>query len=164
MSVDESFDQVIPGAVAHQDAFLGVIQKRCNEAQIGIHMEPQQPDRKQKRIVMIGTITFGNGWSGKSTYALRAYADPLGPALQVGWQLISPDVRQSAMGPLTNAGSFMQNNAIVTQNRIAGDPEVVRQLSGIVQGFHQMVFLPTLQDLISACAPARPANGFMGAQ
>ena len=164
MSVDDNFDQVIPGAAKHKDTFLGIIQKRNAEAGLGIDLQPSQPDRKQDRIVMLGLITFGTSWKGRSTYSLRAYADPLGSALQVGWQLISPDVRQSAMGPLTNAGRFAQNNAIVTQNRIAGDPETVRKLSGIVQGFHQMVFLPTLQNLIDAVAPEPPANGFLGAQ
>lgn len=157
--VQDSFDQVIPGAVAHADTFLGVIQQRCNGAGIGVSLTPMRTSRKDERIVMRGDIEFGNAWKGKRSYTVDVYAYPMGQALQVGWQLTSNEVSTNALGRSTSIGVIAHN----TQARIHNDPNTQRQLSGTVQAFHQMVFLPTLQNLIDAVGAPRSSNGFLGA-
>jgi hypothetical protein len=155
--LQESFDQVVPGAAGHADTFLGVIQRRCHEAGLGLELMPVRVDRRQDRVVMRGSITFGNAWKGKRPYLFDVYADEVGPALQVGWQL-STDEFGGVLGN-TNMGYMVRN----AQATVANDPNTIRQLTGILQAFQQMVFLPTLQDLIDATDVQRPANGFLGA-
>jgi hypothetical protein len=107
---------------------------------------------------MKGAITFGNAWKGKRSYFLECYADPIGPSLQCGWQLTTNEV--SGFIAHTDYGRRMDQK----QTKIHNDPNTARQLNGILQSFHQMVFLPTLQDLINACgAQQQQSSGFLGA-
>jgi hypothetical protein len=154
--VEDSFDQFVPGAAVHSDKFLGVVQQRCNTAGLGITLGPAKTSRKNDRVVMRGVITFGNAWRAKG-YTLEVYADPRGDALQVGYQLTTEELG----GFLANTeyGARVQQG----QTRIHNDPNTLRQLNGILQGFHQMVFLPTLQDLVNALGAPRPSGGFLGA-
>ena len=157
--VQESENQFIAGAAARQNDFLGVIMKRCNAAGLGVTLAPVQLGRKQgNRTVMRGSIVFGNAWKGKRPYILEVYADPSGSNLQVGFQLTTEEM--GGIMANTNFGARVAN----TQTKIHNDPNTQRQLSGVLQGFYQMVFMPTVQDLIDAVGAAgRQSNGFLGA-
>ncbi len=154
--LQESFDQVVPGAANHSDTFLGVIQRRCGEAGLGLELAPVRVDRRHDRVVMRGSISFGN-WRASRDYMLDVYADSLGPSLQVGWQLTTNEVGGILGG--TQLGARLD----YTQTKIHNDPNTQRQLNGILQSFHQMVFLPTLQDLVDATGVQRSSEGFLGA-
>jgi hypothetical protein len=155
--VQDSFDQVVPGAAGHSNTFLGVVQQRCGEVGLGLDLVPIRVDRRQDRVVMRGSVTFGNAWKGKRPYLLDVYADPIGPSLQVGWQLTTEEIGGMLAG--TTLGSRLDYK----QTLIHNDPNTQRQLNGILQSFHQMVFLPTLQDLVDAIGVSRPSGGFLGA-
>jgi hypothetical protein len=161
--VQDSFDQVVPGAAGFSDKFLGIIQDRCNKSGLGINLTPVRLDRKSDRIVMAGELQFGSAWKGKRSYSLQAYADRMGQMLQVGWQLNSNEVEMSrVLTGYTAGGATMQARHRERQTQIHNDPNTMRMLNGIVQGFHQTVFLPTLQDLINAIGPQQPQSGFLG--
>jgi hypothetical protein len=155
--IQDSFDQVVPGAAGHSDTFLGVVQRRCSEAGLGLELRPMKADRRSDRVVMRGSVTFGNAWKGTRPYTLEVYADPIGPSLQVGYQLTTSEI--GGMLAQTNFGSRLDYK----QSKIHNDPNTQRQLSGILQSFHQLVFLPTLQDLVDAIGVSRPSGGFLGA-
>ena len=144
--VQDSFDQVVPGAAEHSNTFLGVVQQRSSEAGLGLDLVPVRVDRRQDRVVMRGGITFGNAWKGKRPYLLDVYADPIGPSLQVGWQLTTEEVG----GML--AGTSLGMQLSYKQALIHNDPNTQRQLNGILQSFHLMVFLPTLENLVEQSA------------
>lgn len=155
--VQDSFDEVIPGAAKHADTFLDVIQRRCNKSGIGIELAAAAPDRKQPdRIVMQGSVTFGNAWKGKRPYTLQVYADPVGKMLQVGWQVITSELG----GVLSNSRMFVDLNN--KQAAIHNDPNTIRQLTGILQAFHKSVFLPTLQNVVDAVEVKSRGKGFSG--
>ena len=155
MAVEDNFDQVVPGALKHQSVFLGVIQRRCNEAGLGLKLDAVKPDRSADRVVMRGVV------EAKPQFSLEVYSDPIGPALQVGWQLIAPDYSSNVK--YTQPGRMAQASKNAALDKLRSDPSTARILSGLTQAFHQMIFLPTLQNLLDACAPP-PTNGFLGAQ
>jgi hypothetical protein len=155
----EGQSEFIPGAAGYSDKFLDVVQERCDQAGIGIALGLVKVGRKSnQRYVMRGTITFGNAWKGKKPYMLEVYADPAGSNLQVGFQLSTEEIGGVLGG--TSYGIMANNSGV----RIHNDPNTQRQLNGILQGFYQMVFAPTVQDLIDAVGRSRPqTNGFLGA-
>lgn len=157
--VQENFDQVVPAASRHGDTFLATIQKRTASGGIGISLDPIKASRKSDRIVLRGSITFGSIWNGKEPYTLEVYADALGQALQVGWQLTTQEI--GGMLANTNMGQY----AAAGKARRQADPNIMRQVSGILQAFHQTIFLPTLQDLINAVqrSQQQSAGGFFSA-
>ena len=73
--------------------------------------------------------------------------------LHVGWHLLS-DEMGGVLGA-TNLGMKIQ----IAQMTIDQDVDTIRRLSGVLQTFHQMVFLPTLQDLIDALSAQGPSSG-----
>jgi hypothetical protein len=155
--VQDGENQFIPGAASYNEKFLGIVLQRCNESGLGITLGPVRVGRKDPRTVLRGSITFGNAWKGKRPYTLEVYADPQGQNLQVGYQLTTDEI-----GGLIGNTAFGSRLA-QSQSNIHNDPKTQRELTGILQGFNQMVFLPTLQDLVEAVGVQRPANGFLGA-
>jgi hypothetical protein len=157
--LQEGDSEFIAGAASYADKFLGVIQQRCNEAGIGVVLAPIRVGRKQEnRVVMRGTVTMGSTWKGKKPYLLEVYADPAGQNLQVGFQLSTEEV--GGFMANTNAGMHAYAKGV----RINNDPDTQRRLKGILQGFYQMVFAPTVQDLTDVVAASRQrSNGFLGA-
>jgi hypothetical protein len=153
MSVADSFDDVLPGAAKHASAFLGRVQAQCNQAGLGLALQPVQPDRKSQRIVMRAAV------ADRPAYSIEAYADPLGTALHVGWQLIQPDA--STRTALTNFGSYMQNANANQLERMASDHNTVRILTGMALGFQKLVFLPVLSQLVDASS-TQQGSGFLG--
>lgn len=163
--VQDNFDQVVPNAAAHSEMFLRVVRDRCNEAGMGLTLTPVRADRKTDRVVMRGDVKFGNALKTVRRYTLEVYADPRGAVLQVGWQLNShemdgPSLGQRALFGSMAAGADRWNRK---QTRLHNDPNTQRELNGVVQGFHQMVFLPTLQDLMSAVGQGAGGRGFLHA-
>jgi hypothetical protein len=157
--VQDSENQFIAGGAAYADKFLGVIQQRCNASGIGITLGPTTRNRKDPRPVMRGNISFGRALTGKRDYMFEVYADPAGPNLQVGYQLMSEEVGGGILG-----NTDMVRRANARQVRMHNDPNTQRQLSGIIQGFYQMVFVPTVQDLVDAIgATKQQTGGFLGA-
>jgi len=156
--LQDSGSQFIAGAARYSDKFLGVVQQRCNDAGIGLTLAPAWRSRKDPTPVMRGTIVFGNAWKGTRPYTLEVFADKSGPNLNVGYQLVSEEMG----GRLSNTELGMR--VAHGQTQIHNDPNTQRQLTGILQGFYQLAFVPTVQDLIAAIGAARQqANGFLGA-
>lgn len=154
----ESFDQVVPNAGNKREQFLGEVMKRTNAAGLGIELAVTQPKKREDRYVLRGSIVFGNMWKGKRPYMLEVYADPIGNMLQTGWQLTTNEL--GGFLASTNAGARIQEK----QAKIAGDPNTIRQLNGVLQAFHQGVFLPVLQLLSDSVAgAAQNTGGFLGA-
>ena len=155
--LETDFSQVVPGAADMRDDFLGEVLKRTNAAGLGIQLAVAKPKKRDDRYVLRGTLAIGN-WRGKDPYTLEVYADPLGNMLQTGWQLSS-----FAVGGVAGGSTFGQFHSLQKARRQA-NPDVQRQLSGIVQGFHQGVFLPTLQLLVDAMGSVGgQSGGFLGA-
>ena len=155
--LEHDFSQVVPGAADKRDAFLGEVLKQTNAAGLGIQLAVAKPKKREERYVLRGTIQLGN-WRGKDPYTLEVFADPMGNMLQTGWQLSS-----FAVGGIMGNTSFGEFSALQKARRQA-NPNVQRQLNGIVQGFHQGVFLPTLQQLVDAVSTASgQGGGFLGA-
>lgn len=157
--LQEDESEFIPGAAGYSEKFLDVIQQRCDDAQLGIALGLVRVGRKSDpRFIMRGTITFGNAWKGKKPYMLEVYADPAGPNLQVGFQLSTDEI--GGMMANTNFGVRAYNTSV----KIHNDPNTQRQLHGILQGFYQLVFAPTVQDLMEVVGRGRQqTNGFLGA-
>jgi hypothetical protein len=154
--LEDQYDQIIPGAAGKAGAFLGVLQKRCEEQGLGINLQPTKRGFRDQSVVLRGAIKAGRG----NTLELEVFADAMGNNLHVGYQLSRPVAGGSA---LSNVGIFGEMNAMA--RRGAGNAGNVRAQSGMMQAFHGMVFLPVLEQLTEAVQQSQspPKNGFLGA-
>jgi hypothetical protein len=154
-SIDENFDQLIPNAADRAGQFLGVLQKRCQAEGIGVDLVPTKPERKKDRVILVGSVP-----AGARPRRLEVFADPTGRALHVGWQTTV----QVNTGVL--AGTTFVRHLEAGIDQIDAKSEHVNRLSGILRAFHEMVFLPVLQQLADATERAHRAqsqSGFFGA-
>jgi hypothetical protein len=158
-NLEHSDHQFVAGAGEYREQFLGVIMQRCSDAGLGIELMPVTVGgRKDPRTVLRGSVTFGRGLKATTPFTLEVYADQQSHNLQVGYQLTTKDVvggflANTTFGTMTNGSAEMKQSS----------PQVQRELTGMMQGFEQIVFLPTLQDLAEAVGVRRPSNGFLGA-
>jgi hypothetical protein len=154
-SIDENFDQLIPDAADRAGQFLGVLQKRCQAEGIGVDLVPNKPERKKDRVILVGSVP-----AGARPRRLEVFADPTGRALHVGWQTTV----QVNTGML--AGTTFVRHLEAGIDQIDAKAEHVTRLSGILRAFHELVFLPVLQQLADATERAHTAqsqSGFFGA-
>ena len=156
--LENQFDEIIPGAADRAAQFLGVLQQRCRDEGLPLDLQPKQ-DRKSGRLILVGWIQVGKALRKGRTMNLEIYADPMGSSLQVGWQLSTEGVP-----------SFLMGFDAVAQKQYALDrrdssPEHVRQVSGILNAFHQTVFRPVMLQLVDAMerSQASSGEGFLGA-
>lgn len=157
--LETDFNQVVPGAADKGPQFLGVVQQRCNAESIGLTLHPNKPDRRQDRVVLEGTIqiqvrTFQG--KGRPT-SIQVFADPIGTSLNVGWQLLSDHTGEGLLS-ISASG----RRSLDRRDRQDTNPDKLRQINAVLSAFHQVVFLPTLQQLADAVRP-QPASGFFGA-
>jgi hypothetical protein len=142
-SIDEKFDQLIPDAADRAGQFLGVLQKRCHAEGIGIDLVPTKPERKNHRVILVGSVPVG-----ARPRRLEVFADPIGCALHLGWQTTV----ELTTGLLANNTFFRQLEAGI--DRLDAGSEHVNRLNGVLRAFHEMVFLPVLQQLADAVEKA----------
>lgn len=151
--VADQFSHIIVGAAGKKEAFLGVVQQRCNEMGIGLQLAASQRSKRDGGgVALKGDLKHGQG--------IEVFAEPIGPSLQVGYQLTTHEVG----GMFADMGRFGQINA--KRNQKQNKPNNVREVQGLVQAFQQMVMGPVIQELTDAIAqqsgsPTR--NGFLGA-
>ena len=151
--IDDSFDQLIPNAADRAGQFLGVLQKRCRAEGIGIDLVPTKPERRTDRVILVGNLS-----AGVRARHLEVFADPMGRALRVGWQTTV----EVNTGLLANSTFVRYIEADI--DRKDANAKHVHRLSGILQAFHELVFLPVLQQLADAIETAygRSQGGFFG--
>ena len=153
--IDQNFDQVVPAAADRGRQFLGVLQKRCQSEGIGIELVATRPDRKKDRVILVADVPV----RGRPR-RLEVFADPMGNALHVGWQTTV----ELASGLIANTRFVRELQAGI--DRVDTSSENVRALSGILQAFHAVVFMPVLQQLADAVERSRATQnqgGFFGA-
>ena len=138
-AIDEKFNQLIPEAADRAGQFLGVLQKRCQAEGIGIDLLPTKPKRNNHRVILVGSVP-----AGARPRQLEVFADPIGRALHLGWQTTV----ELTAGPLSNTTFFRQLEAGI--DRLDTGSEQVNRLNGVLRAFHELVFLPVLQQLVDA--------------
>lgn len=158
-SLQNSFDELIPGAASKAGLFLQVVQQRANQENIGLNFVPREV-RKTKQMTLEAKIQFGGTFLKGAPLTVVVHADPIGSSLQVGWQLT-----EEQLGEFT---SLMEANRSAQVSRQLRNlkPENQRALSGILSAFHLTIFMPTLHQLVEALESAnRPqgGSGFLGA-
>ena len=156
--LEQHFDQIIPGAADRSSQFLGVVQQRCQTEGLPLTLTPKE-ERRSKRVILQGVIQVGKTLRKGRPMTLQVYADPVGSSLQVGWQLSTDGVPDFLMG--FNAVQRGQ----MSLDRRDSSPENVRQLSGILNAFHETVFRPVMGQLVDALqrTQGRSESGFLGA-
>jgi hypothetical protein len=156
--LQDSFEELIPGAGDKGKTFLQVITDRAAQENLGLVFIPKQV-KKSDQVVLEASIQFGGTFSKAAPMKLVVHADPVGNSLQVGWQLAST---VSAFNQYTPRGRM---NQAKMEDR-AMSPENQRKMSGILTAFHKAVFLPVLGMLVDAVqTSSRPqgGGGFLGA-
>jgi hypothetical protein len=122
---------------------------------LDLNLQPATRGFRDKTVVLRAPIKAGRG----NVLDLEVFADPQGNSLHVGWQA----TREELGGPLSNIGMFADMNNSRTRN--ANKAGNQRALSGILQAFDSLVFLPVVQQLSDAIRiEQKPQqNGFLGA-
>ncbi|TWE10499.1 hypothetical protein [Rudaeicoccus suwonensis] len=151
-----SFDYMVNGAAHNGPLFLKTVQDRCNAQDLGIKLAPKAAGKG--RTVMHGEVVMGRAFRGRVPFHFQVFADRKGPLLHVGYQLTTTDT-PAGYGYRGRMGEAMY----VGQQRVIADPDTQRQLSGMIQAFHLVVFDPTLRQLVESVGGNIPSNGFMGA-
>lgn len=154
--IEEQVDNVIPRAAARAAQFLGVIQKTCEEEGLDLDLQPTRRSRRDDSIVLRGTIRAGRN----NELELEVFADAQGTALHVGWQALRAIAGGQMLG---NVGMFSDINA--RRSKAAAKSDNQRALSGILQAFNGMVYMPVVQQLSDAirAEQGQRQNGFLGA-
>jgi hypothetical protein len=151
--VEDQFSHIVVGAADRAQQFLGVVQQRCDEMQIGLQLEAfQRSARSGGGMALRGNLKYGQG--------IEVFAQPMGPSLQVGYQLTT----HQAGGALAGIGLFGEINT--RRAKMQSKTGNVREVAGMVQAFNQLVLGPVIQELTDAVAQQRGApnrNGFLGA-
>ena len=156
--LQDSFEELIPGACDKDKTFLQVISDRAAQENLGLAFMPKQV-KKSELVVLEAMIQFGGTFRKSAPMKLVVHAEPIGSSLQVGWQLAST---VSAYKKYTPQGQTSQ----ARMEERSMSPENQRQLTGILGGFHQAVFLPVMTLLVDAIEQgSRPqgGGGFLGA-
>lgn len=156
--LEQSFDEVVPGAAAKSGMFLQVVLERAQQEDIGLNFVAKEL-RKTKQVVLEAPIQLGGKLLSASPMKLIVYADPIGSSLQVGWQLTEQSVHTSmlAFDSIASAQASRSNRNYT--------PEAQRKLNGILNAFHSVIFVPVLGLLVDAMQQQnqRPSGGFLGA-
>ena len=169
----DSFDETVPHAADKSEMFLQVIQQRADEQDLGFNFRPERVRKTGQTLLKATLPKSGNMWTGKGLgMDLVVYADPVGSALQVGWQVVEEgmgSLAQSApntFGPAARM-AWKQRDLHAARREKSQDAAYQRQLRGIVGAFQSLVFIPTVQDLVSAVEVSnrpRSGEGFLGAE
>jgi hypothetical protein len=154
--IEEQVDHVIPRASERAAQFLGVIQKTCVEEGLELDLQPTKRGWRDETIVLRGTIRAGRN----NELQLEVFADPQGNSLHVGWQALRAIAGGQALGGI---GLFGEING--RRMKAAGKSDNQRALSGILQAFNGMVYMPVVQQLTEAirAEQGQRQNGFLGA-
>ena len=156
----------IPGMAHMAQKFLEVIKNRADEAQIGLDFEPKQ-DRRTKELYLEAVISFrallGRGYPIR----LQVHAAPRGNervnVLNVGYSVSTDEAAMSdRFASSVNWGSALEES---WRSNVNLNPENQRQLQILVDTFCQLVYVPTVQDLLDAASATRPPGsdgGFLG--
>lgn len=151
--VEDQFSHIIVGAADKAQQFLKIVQERCTEAQIGLTLVAhQRAGRDGGGTALKGDLKYGQG--------IEVFAQPIGPSLQVGYQLTTNQVG----GVFRDMGMLGTFNAKRSRQQAKGSN--VREVQGKVQAFDQIVLGPVIQELTDALAQQRggsTGNGFLGA-
>lgn len=154
--VEDQFTQLVPRAAGRAAQFLGVLKQANDTEGLGIPLAATNRSFRDKSVVLRGKVPAGKG----NAVELEVFADPQGSALHVGWQV----QRNVVGGALSGIGMMQEFNFQNIKN--SGKASNVRQLTGAMTAFQDLVFLPVLQQLVEAVeaenAGPRP-NGFLGA-
>ncbi len=149
-------DMVVPRAAGKGDTFLRVIQSTCRDEGLDLNLQPAKKSLRDKTIVLRAPIHAGRG----NALELEVFADSQGNSLHVGWEASRPVVG----GALAGVGMFGEMNAMSRRGAARGNNQ--RQLSGVLQAFDSLVFMPVVQMLNDAVKQERGPrqNGFLGTQ
>lgn len=158
--LQHSFEELIPGAGDKADTFLNVIFQESQKHDLGLTLVPKVI-RKTQQAVLEASIQLGGALFRGAPMKLVVFAEPVASSLQVGWQLTESQ-GSSALSMVSERYAY--SVAKVRERNLK--PENQRKLTGMVMGFHQLVFLPVMHMLIDAMEQsARPQGGvgFLGA-
>lgn len=148
------FSYFVPEASSHAHTFLRTVVQRTAKSGLPLAFSARQ-DGKGRTTIEAG-FQAGHGFKKGSKLKLTVYADPIGAALQVGWDLRTQGDAAGAtlLGVITaQTGNFDQH------------PDIQREVAGIMQAFQQMAFLPVLEQLVEAVGGSvgGTGSGFLGA-
>jgi hypothetical protein len=155
--LQESFAELVPSAAAKAQLFLQVVRDRAAQENIGLTFTPREL-RKTRQFILEAPVQLGGTFLKGAPMKVIVHADPVGSALQVGWQLTEESLN-SVMAMFDSA-----RNAHASQVMRNLKPDNQRRLSALVTAFHRLIFLPVLQLLVEAAEqPSRESRGFLGA-
>jgi len=159
--LEDHYQEVVPFAADKASMFLAVIRERGNEAGLGLTFELKQ-DRKSKQFTLEAPIQFKRLLSSGTPQRVVVFAEPVGQMLSVGWQLTSQGI-STALTSRSDRLAYSQ----AKMDHFNAKPENVRARQAMLVGFHQMVFQPTLHQLVEAVERTRSSGpngaGFLGA-
>jgi hypothetical protein len=152
-----SFDQLVPRAADKAELFLRVVLDRASYEDIGLKFVAKEAKRT-KQVVLEAPIQLGGRFLKAEAMRLTVHADRVGSSLQVGWQLTEDSVHTNLM-VFDSVASAQASRSLRNCT-----PEAQRQLNGLLNAFHEVIFLPVLGLLVDALeGPSRSGSGFLGA-
>lgn len=150
------FDEMVPGAADKANLFLQVLQERAQAENLGLTFAAKEL-RKTRQLVLVAPIQLAGKLFTGAPMQLMVHADPVGSALQVGWQLTEDSVHSSLMV----FDSVASGQASRTMRNYT--PDAQRKLNGLLNAFHGVVFMPVLELLVEAIEQkGRSGRGFSG--
>lgn len=150
--VVDGFEQVVPGAAAYSDMFLKALQNQCQSQGLALSLAPVQPKRGQTRTILVADLSSGAKMLKGSPMKLRAYADPAGASLNVGWQAIKKEMT----GIMARPGSM--GAGIQALRRLGDSRGDGSQRNAVVSAFHTSVFQPVLSQLAAKIESQKPVT------
>ena len=119
------------------------------EEGLELDLQPTKRSWRDESIVLRGTIRAGRN----NELQLEVFADPQGNSLHVGWQALRAIAGGQALGGI---GLFGEING--RRMKAAGKSDNQRALSGILQAFNGMVYMPVVQQLTDAIRASRDSG------
>ncbi|MFR9805633.1 hypothetical protein ACL02T_25605 [Pseudonocardia sp. RS010] len=149
-------NHAIPGMAHMAMTFLQVVKTRTDEAGIGLEFQPKQ-DRRTKDYHLEAVIKFRGLLGSGHPIRLQVHSTPRGGMLHVGYTVATDEMPQFMVN--LNAGNAREN---AMRQNLNLRPENQRELAITIDSFEQLVYVPTVQDLVDAAESARGAHGGAG--
>lgn len=139
-------DEIVPTAAPYGAQFLHEILTRTEAEGLAdrLNFRPFTRGRGANAgHALRAEFAVGGFFTRGPRHRLEVFADPVGSALQVGWQLSTP--MAGVVGAMVVSPRAREVNAWLSSL-----PRNERELSQIVRGFESTVYLPVLAQLVDA--------------
>lgn len=137
-------DEVVPGAAPHAERFLATVLGRSEAEGIPLRLASATKGLGAKRrSILRAEFRVGGLLTRSPRYRLEVFADPIGSALHVGFQVDAPQA--GVIGPY-----LMSRRGAMVGDWLQSLPRNQRELAQLVGGFDTTVFVPTVQQLVDA--------------